>query len=303
MGVVAAAQMPTYPAGFPDQVLDVVRAASGRGILGNRTDNGLEAIDHFGAEQLRSGDLIVYTSQDSVLQIAGHVDVVAPDELYAICAAVRERLPDEHAVGRVIARPFAGREGSFQRTDGRRDFALEPPTRSYLEALQDHDVEVHSVGKVSQLFAGVGIDVQHSGPTNAKALAQTTELIDELEAGFVFTNLIETDQVYGHRHDFAGFASALGAIDACVARWLESLRADDLLVLTADHGCDLTSPGTDHTREYAPLLAVFGGHGSRRHDGPLADVGASVLQWLAGARSDELPGESFIAGGAGAEAV
>jgi phosphopentomutase len=297
MGVVTPERMPTYPAGFPPQVLDVVRAASGRGILCNRTDNGIDAIEHFGAEQLARGDLIVYTSQDSVLQIAAHVDLVAPDELYSICARVRAELPAEHAVGRIIARPFAGPPGAFQRTDGRRDFALRPPSASYLEALQDHGVEVHSVGKVSQLFAGVGIDVEHSGPTNASALQQTAELIETLERGLVFTNLIETDQVYGHRHDFEGFERALVEIDDNVARWLERLGDDDLLVLTADHGCDLTSPRTDHTREYAPLLARFSGGGPRRHDGPLADVGASALDWLADARSDELPGESFIPGG------
>jgi phosphopentomutase len=296
MGVVASAQPPTYPDGFPDDVLEIVRAASLRGILCNRPDNGIEAIEHFGAEHLSSGDLIVYTSQDSVLQIAAHVDLVAPAELYSICAEVRRRLPPPHAVGRVIARPFAGRDGSFARTEGRKDFALKPMTPSYLEALQAHGVEVHSVGKVAQLFAGVGIDVEHPGPTNARALAETTELIERLESGFVFTNLIETDQVYGHRHDFTGFALALAEIDRCVAQWLARLRDDDLLVLTADHGCDLTSPRTDHTREYAPLLAQFAGHGSRRHDGPLADVGASVLQWLAGVRSGELPGESFVAG-------
>jgi phosphopentomutase len=294
MGVVAPARPPTYPSGFPAQVIDLVTAASGRGVICNRPDNGIEAIEQFGAEHLAGGELIVYTSQDSVLQIAAHVDVVAPQELYEICARVRAEMTGEHAVGRVIARPFSGCEGAFARTDGRRDFSLPPPTPSYLDALRDHGVQVHSVGKVGQLFAGVGIDIEHPGATNARALAETTELIDELERGFVFTNLIETDQVYGHRHDFAGFERALREIDDCVAHWLERLREDDLLVLTADHGCDLTSAGTDHTREYAPLLARFTGHGSRRHDGPLADVGASVLAWLAGADAPELPGRSFL---------
>ena len=294
MGVVAPSRMPTYPSGFPDEVVAVVREAGGRGVLCNRPRNGLEAIESFGSEHLAGGELIVYTSQDSVLQIAAHVDVVAPAELYSICARVREALPPEHAVGRVIARPFTGVEGGFERTDGRRDFALAPPTAGYLEALQSHGVQVHSVGKIGQLFAGVGIDVQHPGATNAGALAQTTELIETLDAGFVFTNLIETDQVYGHRHDFAGFAAALEEIDGCVGSWLPRLRDDDLLVLTADHGCDLTSAGTDHTREHAPLLARFSGHGSRRHDGPLADVGASVLRWLTGREASELPGDSFL---------
>jgi phosphopentomutase len=142
----------------------------------------------------------------------------------------------------------------------------------------------------------VGIDVAHPGATNAQALACTSKLMGELDRGLVFTNLIETDQVYGHRHDFVGFAGALGEIDACVSRWLQQLGDGDLLVLTADHGCDLTSPRTDHTREHAPLLACFPDHGSRRHDGPLADVGASVLDWLTGTQVDELPGDSFVGG-------
>jgi phosphopentomutase len=300
MGVAMPARMPTYPGGFPDQIVDLVRAASGRGVLCNRPSNGLEAIEKFGSEHVATGDLIVYTSQDSVLQIAAHVDVVPTAELYEICAKVRATLPREHAVGRVIARPFTGPDGAFVRTDGRRDFALPPPTRSYLEVLRAAGVEVHSVGKVGQLFAGVGIDVQHPGATNAVALEQTTELIRALPAGFVFTNLIETDQVYGHRHDFDGFAGALERIDRHVDRWLSVLGDGDLLVLTADHGCDLASQRTDHTREYVPLLAAFAGDRGRRHDGPLADVGASVVRWLAGedaeadADAGELPGRPFV---------
>ncbi|HEY5428488.1 MAG TPA: phosphopentomutase [Solirubrobacteraceae bacterium] len=294
MGVVAATAPPTYPDGFPRDVIELIQQASGRGVICNRPDSGIEAIEHFGAEHVRSGDLIVYTSQDSVLQIAAHVDVVSTDELYAICGAVRRRLPGAHAVGRVIARPFTGEPGRFERTDGRLDYALAPPIPSYLDALQSHGVPVHTVGKVGQLFAGAGIDVQHPGATNAVALVQTTQLMTGLHQGFVFVNLIDTDQVYGHRHDFAGFAGALRAIDAYVGRWLTMLGADDLLILTADHGCDLTSPRTDHTREHAPLLASFAGHGSRRHDGPLADVGATVLAWLAGAEVPELPGRSFL---------
>jgi phosphopentomutase len=298
MGVVAGAPPPTYPDGFPEDVLAIVRAAGGRGVICNRIDNGIEAIEHFGAEHVAGGELIVYTSQDSVLQIAAHVDVVTAEQLYAICARVRGRLPAEHAVGRVIARPFTGTEGEFVRTEGRRDYALVPEGPSYLTALQDHGAEVHSVGKVGQLFAGVGIDAEHPGATNERALAETTALVDALDSGLVFTNLIETDQVYGHRHDFEGFAGALERVDAAVAVWLERLGAGDLLVLTADHGCDLTSPRTDHTREHAPLLAVFPGHGSRRHDGPMSDVGASVLDWLAGAEEPRLPGRSFIAAAA-----
>ncbi len=294
MGVVSRRPSPTYPSGFPPEVIEIVTGASGRDVLCNRPCNGIEAIEQYGAAHFDSGALIVYTSQDSVLQIAAHVERVGAEELYRVCGEVRSRLTGEHAVGRVIARPFTGAAPNFKRTDGRRDFALPPPAPSYLEALQATGVEVHSVGKVGQLFAGIGIDVQHPGATNARALAETTELIRSLERGFVFTNLVETDQVYGHRHDVDGFHAALREIDATVAQWLDLLRDGDLLVLTADHGCDPTSPRTDHTREHVPLLASFPGHRSRRHDGPLADVGASVLAWLTGGGASELPGRSFI---------
>ena len=294
MGVVIPEPLPTYPAGFPAAVIETVAAASGREVVCNQPYNGIDAIDDFGAEHIESGALIVYTSQDSVLQIAAHVDVVPTEELYGICRKVRDQLHGEHAVGRVIARPFAGSPGSFRRTDGRRDYSLPPATRSYLNELQAAGMEVHTVGKIGQLFSGVGIDVQHPGATNARALDETTALLRSLEQGFVFTNLVETDQVYGHRHDVEGFHRALREIDARVEGWLELLEPEDLLMLTADHGCDLTSPRTDHTREHAPLLAVFEGHGSRRHDGPLADVGATVMAWLANRDALDLPGRSFL---------
>jgi len=294
MGVVSAEPLPTYSDGFPDEVIDVVVAASDRGVVCNRPYNGIGAIEHYGQRHVETGALIVYTSQDSVLQIAAHDHIVPASELYEICARVRASLSREHAVGRVIARPFTGSEGTFERTDGRRDYSLAPPARSYLEEMQDAGVPVHTVGKVGQLFAGTGVDVQHPGATNAVALAETTELLRTLDHGFAFTNLIETDQVYGHRHDVAGFHGALRRIDETVAAWLGMLGAGDLLVLTADHGCDVTAPHTDHTREYAPLLASFDGNGSRRHDGPLADVGASALKWLCGREADALPGDPFL---------
>jgi len=294
MGVVMAGPAPTYPAGFPAEVIELISAVSGRGVLCNRPSNGIEAIEQFGAAQVESGSLIVYTSQDSVLQIAAHTDVLSAEQLYAVCREVRDRLPSEHAVGRVIARPFDGASNALRRTDGRRDYSLAPPSRSYLEEVQAAGVEVHSVGKVGQLFAGVGVDVQHPAATNARALGETTRLMESLESGLAFINLIETDQVYGHRHDVPGFHRALREIDSFVQRWLELSRPDDLLILTADHGCDPVSPHTDHTREHVPLLAVFTGHRSRRHEGPLADVGASVLWWLTGRQADALPGDSFI---------
>jgi phosphopentomutase len=294
MGVVIPRPLPTYPGGFPDEVIAIVTAASGRGVVCNRPYNGIGAIDDYGQNHLDSGDLIVYTSQDSVLQIAAHTELVPPDELYAICERVRAELPDRHAVGRIIARPFAGAGGRFERTDGRRDYSITPPAHSYLEELTDRGVPVHTVGKPGQLFAGIGVGTQHPGPTNELALAETAKLIAELDAGFVFTNLIETDQVYGHRHDGPGFHRALREIDRRVGAWTELLDDEDLLIVTADHGCDLTASHTDHTREYAPLLATFPGHGGRRHDGPLADVGASVLRWLTGEDAESLPGSPFV---------
>jgi phosphopentomutase len=294
MGVVARDPLPTYPDGFPAELIERVQAASGRGVLCNRPFNGIGAIEEFGRQHVETGNLIVYTSQDSVMQLAAHVDVVSAPELYEICTRVRASLTGEHAIGRVIARPFTGHAGAFERTDGRRDYSLAPPSRSYLQECQDRGVRVHTVGKVGQLFAGVGIDEQHSGPTNQIALAQTRELLASLEGGLVFTNLVETDQVYGHRHDVPGFHRALQLIDAAVGEWLELLRADDLLILTADHGCDVTATHTDHTREYVPLLACFVGNGSRRHDGPLADVGATVLKWLTGDEAPPLPGRPFV---------
>ncbi len=294
MGVVASAPPPTYPDGFPEEVVGAVSELSGRGVICNRPYNGIGAIDDFGAEHLRTGALIVYTSQDSVLQVAAHVDVVAPAELYEICGRMREVMHEPHAVGRVIARPFTGTPGHFERTDGRHDFGLPPVGRSYLEELQAAGVPVHTVGKVGELFSGVGIDVMHPGATNARAIAETTGLLESLEHGLVFANLVETDQVYGHRHDAQGFHRALREIDASVARWLELMGPEDMLIVTADHGCDVTSPRTDHTRECVPLLAAFEGHGSRRHVGPLADVGASALKWLSGREAAALPGTPFL---------
>jgi phosphopentomutase len=291
MGVVTPVALRTYPDGFPPEVIDPLRAATGRGVICNRPYSGIAVIDDFGAENLRSGDLIVYTSADSVMQIAAHEDVMPEAELYAACAAARAIMRGEHAIGRVIARPFTGAPGGFDRTDGRRDYALDPPARSYLDELGD--IPVHTVGKVGAVFNHVGVDHEHPGATNAAALAATTALIEELGHGLVFTNLVETDQVYGHRKDVHGFHRALQEIDAAVGEWLEVLDpARDLLVITADHGCDPASPGTDHTREHVPLLARFEGGGGR-HDGPFADVGASVLRWLAGRDAAALPGTPF----------
>ncbi|HTE64594.1 MAG TPA: phosphopentomutase [Solirubrobacteraceae bacterium] len=294
MGVVTPVALRTYPDGFPDDVIAQLRDATGRGVLCNRPYSGIGVVDDFGAEHLRTGDLIVYTSADSVLQIAAHEAEVPESELYAACAAAREIMRGEHAVGRVIARPFRGEPGAFDRTDGRRDYAFDPPSRSYLDELRADGIPVHTVGKIGSVFNHAGIDHEHPGATNAAAIDATSALVAELEHGLVFTNLVETDQVYGHRQDVPGFHGALQAIDAAVGEWLAALDPErDLLVVTADHGCDPTTPGTDHTREHVPLLARFAGDGGRRHDGAFADVGASVLRWLAGRDAPALPGTPF----------
>jgi phosphopentomutase len=294
MGVVPSAALPTYPNGFPPDVVATLERVTGLRFCCNAPASGTEVIEQWGPHHLRTGEVILYTSADSVLQLAAHRDVLSEEDLIAACVAAREAMTGEHAVGRVIARPFEGEPGAFRRTEGRRDFSVAPPGRSYLEELQAAGVPVHAVGKVRDLFAGVGVDAYHPGASNERGIAAITELARDLDAGLVFANLVETDQVYGHRHDVEGFHRALREIDAAVGEWLELLRDDDLLVLTADHGVDPHAPHTDHTREYAPLLARFLGHDGRRHDGPLADVGGSTLKWLAGREADALPGEPFV---------
>ncbi len=293
MGAVPRQALPTYPNGFPDEVVAALERATGQRFCANKPYSGTEVIEDFGEHHLRTGELILYTSADSVLQIAAHVDVLDEPGLYDVCEAARDVMAGEHRVGRVIARPFDGEPGAFERREGRRDYAALPPGRTYLEQIQDAGLPVHAVGKIRDLFAGVGIDEKHEGATNPKGIAATTSLLESLDSGLIFVNLVETDQLFGHRHDVEGFHEALREIDAAVERWLSLLHDDDLLVITADHGVDPDAPHTDHTREYAPLLAVFQG-AAGRHDGLLADVGASVLRWLTARDAPELPGEPFV---------
>jgi phosphopentomutase len=294
MGAVTPVPLPTYPEGFPPDVVADLERATGRRFCCNAPYNGIAVLEDFGPRHLETGELILYTSVDSVLQVAAHSDVLSAGDLVATCRAIREVMTGERAVGRVIARPFTGAPGGFMRTDGRKDLSVPPPSPTYLDALAARDVPVHGVGKIHDLFAGHGIAESHPGATNDVALEATTQLLRELDRGLVFTNLVDTDQVHGHRKDVEGFHQALRRIDAAVATWLSLLGPEDLLVLTADHGCDPTMPHSDHTREHAPVLAAFPGHDGRRHDGPLADVGASVLRWLAGEREPELPGTPFV---------
>jgi phosphopentomutase len=275
-------------------VVAALQDATGMRFCCNRPFSGTDVIETYGEHHLATGEAILYTSADSVLQIATHVARVPEPELWLACAAARQVMSGEHAVGRVIARPFEGEPGTFHRREGRRDFSIAPPARSYLQELQTAGAPVHGVGKIHDLFAGVGIDVKHPGATNATGIQSTSTLLRELPFGLIFVNLVETDQLYGHRHDVEGFRDALITIDGAVAQWLTLMRDEDLLIITADHGVDPTAPHTDHTREYAPLLATWSDVAGRRHDGLLADVGASVLAWITGRRAPALPGTSFV---------
>jgi phosphopentomutase len=288
----SAPNAPTYPNGFPAKVIEAFSGATGRGVLCNAPSEGLRALEDYGERHLATGDLIVYTSQDSVFQVAAHAAVVPAEELYRHCAAARSILTGDHAVGRVIARPFEGEPDAFRRTPGRRDFALPPPTATYLDLLAETGVPVYSVGKVAQVFAGRGISDELPAHDNPTAIAAIDRLLEEAAGGLVFANLVDTDQVYGHRKDTEGFHEALRGVDAAVSRWLDAMGDEDLLVLTADHGCDPAQAGTDHTREHAPLLAVHAAHDGRRVEGPMASVGATAFRWLTGHDAD-LPGEPF----------
>src|SRR3984893_12558873 len=251
MGVVVPEAPPNYPDGLPAELLARVQATIGVPVICNRPYNGVAAIEDYGEEHLACGYPILYPSQDSVIQLAAHVSLLGAEELYAACAALRAALSGRDAVRRVIARPFDGVPGAFERTLGRRDYTLPPPSRSYLGALREAGVPVHGVGKAADLFDPVAFSAVHPGATNEQSMASVERLIGELEQGLVFANLIETDQRYGHRKDALGFHHALTLIDATLARWLSTMGEGDLLIITADHGCDPAAAHSDHTREHA----------------------------------------------------
>lgn len=282
MGLVTRDPPPTYPDGFPDEVMEAVTAAWGRGWLCNRPASGTEVIERFGAEHLRTGRPIVYTSADSVFQVAAHEKVVPPGELYALCAAARAILTGRHGVRRVIARPFRGTPGGFERTAGRRDLALPPPGPTALDAVAAAGLPVEGVGKAGQLFAGRGLTRDTPTAGNAEGMAVVAERAAERGGGLVLANLLDFDTRHGHRGDAAGFAACLEEFDRALGELLPSLRSDDLLVITADHGNDPTAPGTDHTREWVPLLLHAPGSDAGRSTwtGRMADLGRSVLDWL-----------------------
>jgi phosphopentomutase len=298
MGIVTEQPFPTYPDGFPTDVIARFCGATGRAAIGNVAASGTEIIQKLGEEHQRTGAWIVYTSADSVFQIAAHEATIPVDELYAACRVARAQLTGEHAVARVIARPFTGAPGAYVRTAGRHDFSLSPPSPNWLDYLRGAGVMVQGVGKISDIFAGEGID--HSTPTqsNGHGLSVTTRLLREApDQTFVFTNLVETDMLWGHRNDPRGFADALEEIDAALPNLMAALHHGDLLILTSDHGCDPTTPSTDHSREYGLLLSHIPGApmlGHHHEGGTFADVGATVARVLTGRVESHLPGRSVV---------
>jgi phosphopentomutase len=290
-GVVTERPFPTYPNGFPQDLLDAFAAATGRGVLGNVAASGTEIIERLGPEHQRTGKWIVYTSADSVFQIAAHEATVPLEELYAACRTARRLLTGEHAVARVIARPFEGEPGAYRRTANRHDFSLEPPRPNYLSRIREAGARVTGVGKIHDIFAGCDIDESQPTRSNADGLARTVALARDGVHGLVFVNLVETDMTYGHRNDPEGFHRCLQEIDAAIPELRAALGPDDLLLLTSDHGCDPTTPSTDHSREYALLLAHAPGHEpGGRHDGEFADTGATAAAWLGARAGEGLPG-------------
>ncbi len=282
-GIHSPRPLPTYPDGFPEEVLSPFRKAVGRDVLCNRPYSGTEVIREYGEEHLRTGDLIVYTSADSVFQIAAHEDIVPVERLYEYCRIARELLSGEHGVGRVIARPFVGRDGNFTRTPRRHDFSIQPPGTTMLDQLKDCGKEVISVGKISDIFAGRGISEAVATSGNAEGIERTLESMDRDFEGLCFVNLVDYDMLYGHRRDVDGYAAALSYFDDRLPEMLARLQGEDLLMITADHGCDPAyRRTTDHTREYVPFL-MFGqgvepvNLGTRK---TFADIGATVLQYF-----------------------
>jgi phosphopentomutase len=272
---------PTFPNGFPAEVLERFARDTGRSVIGNIVASGTEIIDRFGAEHQRTGSWIVYTSADSVFQVAAHESVVPLAELHRACELARALLRPPHDVSRVIARPFVGEPGSYQRTANRRDYSIEPPGETLLDALLDAGVPRSGVGKVDDLFGGKSIQSRHTA-SNSEGIRLITEWLASAGSGLLFANLVDFDQLFGHRNDVPGFYGALREFDAALPSITSLLKEDDLLFITADHGNDPTTPSTDHAREIVPLLAgglrvVPGNLGERE---TFSDLGATVAEWF-----------------------
>ena len=294
-GLISPDPLPTYPEGFPEEVLAPFRAATGRGILANAPWSGTEVIEKFGAEHVRTGDLIVYTSADSVFQIAAHEEVVPLETLYEYCRIARQQLKGRHGVGRVIARPFVGDEVSgFTRTANRHDYSLEPPRETMLDAIKAAGLASIGVGKIHDIFAGIGTTEHLYNKSNQNGMEHTLNYANQDFRGLCFVNLVDFDMLYGHRRDIDGYAAALSEFDAWLPKLLEKLGEEDLVMITADHGCDPAyTATTDHTREYVPLL-ILGKQVKNVNLGTresFADIAATVTEALGVAY--DTPGKSF----------
>ena len=294
-GIISENPLPTYPDGFPEEVLAPFRAATGRGVLANAPWSGTAVLDEFGEEHMRTGDLIVYTSADSVFQIAAHEEIVPLPKLYEYCHIARDLLKGKHGVGRVIARPFVGTgKGAFQRTSNRHDYSLEPPKATMLDAIKAAGLDSIAVGKIHDIFAGKGDTEYVYNKSNADGMNHTSGYAAKDFHGLCFVNLVDFDMVFGHRRNIDGYANALSEFDAWLGEFQKNLGEDDLVMITADHGCDPAyTATTDHTREYVPLLILGkqvkpGSLGTRKS---FADIAATVTELLGVAY--ETPGKSF----------
>ncbi len=295
MGLVSPKAMPTYPNGFPERIISKLEAATNRKIIGNKPASGTEIIKELGEEHCRTGNLIVYTSADSVLQIAAHEDIVPIEELYRYCELAREIMSGDDACGRIIARPFAGSFPDFNRTKNRRDFALKPPSETLLDILMQNGVRTTAVGKIEDIFSGQGISDSVHSAGNEACIDTTASLLKEGREGFVFVNLVDFDMVYGHRNDKKGYFDALCRFSNSLNDILSLIDDETCLIITADHGCDPTDISTDHTREYVPIIAYAKGIqpnyiGQRAS---FADLAATVAELLGIESAKQLHGISF----------
>ena len=293
-GVVSDHPLPTYPDGFPEEILKPFREATGRGVLANAPWSGTAVIEEYGAEHIKTGDLIVYTSADSVFQIAAHEDIVPPETLYEYCRIARKLLQGRHGVGRVIARPFVGEPGNFKRTANRHDFSLEPPRKTLLDAVKEAGLDSIGVGKIHDIFAGRGLTEHVYNESNRNGMEHTAAFAKQDFHGLCFVNLVDFDMLYGHRRDGAGYAEALSEFDRWLGAFLPKLGEEDAVIITADHGCDPHyTATTDHTREYVPVLVL--GKGIKPVDlgtgNTFADIAATVAELLQ--VELDTPGKSF----------
>lgn len=294
-GLISKQMMPTFPNGFPDEIIQQIRDLTGREVLCNRPYSGTEVIRDYGRDHLETGALIVYTSADSVLQIAAHESIVPPEELWKICEGTRKIMQGKYGVGRIIARPFVGEYPDFTRTSNRHDFSLAPPSPTMLDLLSAAGHDVIAVGKISDIFAGQGITEMMRTVSNDDGMEKATEIAKERDFnGLCFVNLVEFDSAFGHRNDVAGYTDALNRFDAQLGAFLPYLRKNDLLFITADHGCDPSTPSTDHSREYIPML-ITGKRVIVRNLGirtGFSDLAQTICEYL-GVNAENLAGTSF----------